>query len=144
GGFLHVEVDSSGPIAIEGQLEFGGNFSIDLGVASGGVHIMAGIYFKLATTDTTLSGFVDMGGELDVLGIISISVDFNLSLTYDSQSNKVTGRATLTVSVHVLFFSTSVQLSVERSYGNGSSDPSVKDVLPTLQLWQEYAAAFAA
>lgn len=144
GGFLHVEVDTSGPIAIEGQLEFGGNFSIDLGVASGGVHIMAGIYFKLAVNDTTLSGFVDMGGELDVLGIISISVDFNLSLTYDSQSNKVTGRATLTVSVHVLFFSTSVQLSVERSYGSGSGDPSVKDVLPTLQLWQEYAAAFAA
>ncbi len=144
GGFLHVEVDTTGPIMIEGQLEFGGNFSLDLGVASGGVHIMAGIYFKLVSNDTTLSGFVDLGGEVDVLGIISISVDFNLSLTYDSASGKVTGRATLTVSVHVLFFSASVQLSVERSYGNGANDPSVKDVLPTLQLWEEYAAAFAA
>jgi hypothetical protein len=104
---------------------------------------MAGIYFKLTANDTTLSGFVDLGGEVDVLGIISISVDFNLSLTYDTASGKVTGRATLTVSVHVLFFSASVQLSVERSYGNGSNDPSVKDVLPTPQLWHEYAAAFA-
>ncbi len=143
GGFFHVEVDTTGPIMIEGQLEFGGNFSLDLGVASGGVHIMAGIYFKLTANDTTLSGFVDLGGEVDVLGIISISVDFNLSLTYDTASGKVTGRATLTVSVHVLFFSASVQLSVERSYGNGSNDPSVKDVLPTPQIWHEYAAAFA-
>lgn len=143
GGFLHVEVDATGPIMIEGQLEFGGNFSLDIGVASGGVHVMAGIYFKLTAGDTQLSGFVDLGGEVEVLGIVSVSVDFNLSLTYDSATKKITGRATLTVSISVLFFSASVQMSVERSYGNGSNDPSVKDVMSATD-WGNYAAAFAA
>ena len=53
---------------LEAAFEFGATASIDIGVASGGVHIMAGIYFSLraqgAGTDLapTLVGYLRMGG----------------------------------------------------------------------------------
>ena len=36
---------------------------------------MAGIYFQLKGTSSDLTGFIDIGGEVSVLGIISISID---------------------------------------------------------------------
>jgi len=145
GGFLHVQLDSAGIRMLEGQIEFGGDFSLDLAVASGGVHIMAGIYIMLDSSESQISGFVDAGGELSVLGIVSVSVDFNLSLTYQAGggNGKVIGRATLTVSVEVAFFSTSVELTVERSYGSGPGDPSADQVIPDAATWAEYTGAFA-
>ena len=100
--------------------------------------------FKLQSTSTTLTGFVDIGGEVSVLGIISISIDLNLSLSYIStaQGSKVQGRATLTISVHVLFFSVSASVSVERSFGSGSGDPRVHQLIGPSD-WAAYAAAFA-
>ena len=144
GGFVHLVVGADGVQMVEGALEFGGNFAFDIGVASGGVHAMAGIYFQLKGTKTDLTGFVDIGGEVSVLGIISISLDLNISLTWEhsDKGNLIEGRATMTVSVHVLFFSASVQLSVERSFSAGGGDPRVGQLV-TVQQWSEYAGAFA-
>ena len=87
GGFLHVQLDTEGMKLLEAAFEFGANASINLGVASGGVHIMAGIYFSMqveaGSTKATLQGYLRMGGELSVLGIISMSLEFLLSFTYD-------------------------------------------------------------
>lgn len=143
GGFVHLILTADGIQMVEGALEFGGEFSIDLGVASGGVHIMAGIYFQLAGANSTLTGFVDIGGEVSVLGIISISIDLNLSLSYihTSQGDKIQGRATLTISVHIIFFSISVSVSVERSFGSGSGDPKFADVISG-EEWGDYCLAF--
>jgi hypothetical protein len=144
GGFVHLIINADGVQMVEGSLEFGGEFSIDLGVASGGVHIMAGIYFQLTNVKTTLTGFVDIGGEVSVLGIISISIDLNLSLSYvhTNQGDKAQGRATLTISVSVLFFSVSASVSVEKSFGSGSGDPRVGQVIGPTD-WAQYAMAFA-
>jgi hypothetical protein len=129
---------------VEGSLEFGGEFSLDLGVASGGVHIMAGIYFQLNGSNSTLTGFVDIGGQVCVLGIVTVSIDLNMSLSWvqSPSGDEVQGRATLTISVSVMFFSTSVSLSVERSYSSGRGDPRVKDVIKP-EDWEAYALAFA-
>jgi hypothetical protein len=144
GGFVHLIVNANGVQMVEGSLEFGGEFSLDIGVASGSVHAMAGIYFKLSGSSSDLTGFVDIGGEVSVLGIISISMDLNLSLSYETSNGKsmVQGRATMSVSVHVLFFSASVSISVERSFGSEPGDPRVENVL-TAGQWSEYASAFA-
>jgi len=144
GGFVHLIVNADGVQMVEGSLEFGGEFSIDLGVASGGVHIMAGIYFQLAGSNATLTGFVDIGGEVSVMGIVSISIDLNLSLSFihTAGGDKIQGRATLTISVSILFFSISVQVSVERSFGSGAGDPRMEDVI-TAGDWETYALAFA-
>jgi len=144
GGFVHVVLDADGIRMVEGAIEFGGNFSLDLGVASGGVHAMAGIYFQLRGSNSDLTGFVDIGGEVSVLGIISISLDLNLSLSWQHSpsGNLIEGRATMTVSVHVLFFSASVSISVERSFSAGGGDPKI-DELVSAGDWALYAEAFA-
>lgn len=148
GGFFHLQLDTAGMKALEVSLEFGATAALDIGVASGEVHIMAGIYFSLQRKEGSsdlaaiLTGYLRLGGSLNVLGLISISVEFNLSFTYDGARDKAYGRATLTVSVQVLFFSTSVELTVERAFG-GSGDPHFTDFFPDPEPWEEYALAFA-
>ncbi|MGO8701998.1 MAG: hypothetical protein ACLQVY_30310 [Limisphaerales bacterium] len=144
GGFVHLILNSSGIQMVEGALEFGGQFSMDVGVASGGVQIMAGIYFKLAGSSSTVTGFVDISGEVSMLGILSISIDLNLSLSWisDGSGNKIQGRATLSISVSICFFSISVSVSVERSFGSGQGDPRVAEVM-SANDWAAYALAFA-
>ena len=95
GGFFGIALGSDGIELIEVSLEFGASISMDLGVASGGVSIMAGIYFSLAKNPSpigpnapadvvTLTGFLQASGNLEVLGIISISIVFYLGFTYQS------------------------------------------------------------
>ena len=148
GGFFHLQLDTAGMKELEVALEFGATAALDIGVASGEVHIMAGIYFSLqrkeGSTDlaAVLSGYLRMGGSLNVLGLIKVSVEFNLTFTYDGVRDKAYGRATLTVHVEVLFFSASVELTVERAFG-GSGDPHFIDFFPSAEPWSEYALAFA-
>ncbi|WP_428669757.1 hypothetical protein [Reyranella sp.] len=149
GGFFHLQLDTAGIKVVEAALEFGVTASIDLGVASGGVHIMAGIYFKLERQEPgsdlapTLSGYLRMGGELSVIGLIKVSLEFVLSFTYDGGRDKAYGRATLTVKVEIAFFSTSVDITVERAFGGKSGDPSFGQLFSSADTWSEYAEAFA-
>lgn len=151
GGFFHLQIDTAGIKLVEAAFEFGATASVDLGVASGGVQIMAGIYFKLERKESdpknalapTLSGYLRMGGYLSVLGLIKVSLEFDLSFTYDGDKDKAYGRATLTVKVEVVFFSTSVEVTVEKSFGGKGGDPKFRDLFPTALVWQEYAGAFA-
>ena len=151
GGFFHLQIDTEGIKLLEAALEFGASASIDLGVASGSVHIMAGIYFSMQRREidgvevdaSTLEGYLRMGGELSVLGLISVSLEFYLSFRYESAKNAAYGTATLTVKVEVLFFSTSVEITVEKRFGGSSGDPFFLDTFDTPVVWDAYAGAFA-
>jgi hypothetical protein len=146
GGFFHLQIDTGGMRQLEVALEFGASCSINLGVASGGVYIMAGIYFAMGkNTDgedsAILSGYLRLGGELSVLGLISVSLEFNLSFGYENK--KAAGRATLTVEVEVLCFSKSVEITVEKKFGGSAGDPKFIEVFDQPQIWSAYAGAFA-
>jgi hypothetical protein len=91
-------------------------------------------------TKASLSGYLRMGGELSVLGLISVSLEFMLTFTYDGKA--ATGRATLTVEVKVVFFSKSVEISVEKRFGGSGGDPTFAQLI-TAPVWSEYAEAFA-
>ena len=149
--------------------------SIDLGVASGSVQLVAGVYFaygQVAPPATTLgcilTGFVKLDGSLSILGIITLSLEFDLSLTYEDLGgvSSVTGTATLTVGVSVLFFSFSVSVTATKTFGGGSdgarsvhhgsarahlvphlgggdTPPTFVDQVPTQAVWNSYCAAFA-
>ncbi|HKR01392.1 MAG TPA: hypothetical protein VJT09_12015, partial [Pyrinomonadaceae bacterium] len=149
GGFFHLQLDTAGIKMLEAAFEFGATAALDIGVASGEVHIMAGIYFAMKRKDpgavmvATLSGYLRLGGSLSVLGLIKISVEFNLSFTYDGETDKAYGRATLTVQVEVLFFSMAVELTVEKAFGGQSGDPTFGELMDTPEDWNEYALAFA-
>lgn len=146
GGFFALGVSAAGVEEIEASIEFGGNISLNLGVASGGVYVMAGVYFKLSQTKgTELTGFFRCGGHLEVLGLISVSLEFYLAFTYRDKGrgrNEIWGQAALTVSVKVLCFSTSVKLSVEKRFAGPAGDPTLEQVL-TPDDWQDYCLAYA-
>jgi hypothetical protein len=149
GGFFHLQLDTAGIKELEAAFEFGATAALDIGVASGEVHVMAGIYFSMQRKDPgtdlacVLSGYLRMGGSLSVLGLVQVSVEFNLSFTYDGVKDKAYGRATLTVHVSVLCFSASVDLTVERAFGGKSGDPTFVQLMNTPEAWADYALAFA-
>lgn len=146
GGFFALGVSAAGVEEIEASIEFGGNISLNLGVASGGVYVMAGVYFKLSTTKgTELTGYFRCGGYLSVLGLISVSLEFYLAFTYRDKGgghNEIWGQASLTVSVKVLCFSASVKLSIEKRFAGPAGDPTLEQVL-TQDDWEAYCLAFA-
>ncbi|MBC7363664.1 MAG: hypothetical protein H5U07_03845 [Candidatus Aminicenantes bacterium] len=141
GGFFAIVLQPNGIKLVEGALEFGGSFAMNLGVASGGVTLMAGIYFKYEDDALTLTGYVRCTGELDVLGLISISAEFYLALTYEEARNRVWGQASLTVKIKIVFFSIKVTLKVEREFGH-SPAPLFCDLMEEKD-WLAYCEAFA-
>jgi hypothetical protein len=145
GGFFAIELGPDGVEMLEASIEFGANVSISVVVASGNVHIMAGVYLKLdfATKESQLTGYLRAGGSLDVLGLISASVEFYLGFTYYFDPPcKIAGEATVTIEVHVLFFSASVHASLRREFG----DPKIsfQDLIDSREVWTDYCEAFAA
>jgi hypothetical protein len=156
GGFLSLEVTPDGLRRLEASIEFGGSMSLDIIVASGGVSVMAGIYFGLKIEEIDgrrvqsldLAAFVRASGHLTVLGIVSIFVEFRLALTYKevtvggSSHAMLAGTASVTVGVKVLFFSKSVSLTVTREFIGSASDPSFVDCFDE-EDWSDYCLAFA-
>lgn len=142
GGYFGLELDPKGVKSVEGSLEFGGCFAMNLGVASGGVHLMAGVAYLHNSSGTKLSGYLRCGGAICVLGMITVSLEFIMSLDYYSNPSRLYGVATLTVEIEVLFFSTSVDLTLTREFGGGG-DPGFVDTM-TESNWDEYCEAFAA
>jgi hypothetical protein len=152
GGFFLIGISSQGVNEIEAALEFGAAIAIDLGVASGGVEIKAGVYFHWLEPQPNqgsvdLAGYVRLHGELSVLGLISASLTFNLQLAYHKEIGKgsmVWGEATLVIEVEVLFFSASVSVRCRKDFAGSQSDPKFIDLVPDQATWDEYCAAFAA
>jgi hypothetical protein len=135
GGFFAVEIEASerGVVLVEVLLEFGGKFAFDIGIASGGVYVMAGFYFKYGIDSKTgqkgvyLEGYLRMGGQLSVLGLITVSLEFKMMIAYEEKvigttattktiSKKLWGEASLVVKIEILFFETSVTLRVQKEF----------------------------
>jgi hypothetical protein len=143
GGFFGISVGPDGVEMLEASVEVGAQCSIDVVVASGSVHIMAGVYLKIDMTSNAsqLTGYLRAGGSLDVLGLISASVEFYLGFTYYfGPPCKIAGEATVTIEVHVLFFSASVHASLRREF----TDPAISfaDLIGPVD-WDHYCDSFA-
>ncbi|MEU3783129.1 hypothetical protein [Streptomyces sp900129855] len=145
GGFFAVEAGAKGLEQLEASIEFGGSVSLNLGVASGGVSVMAGIYFGMKGASVELTGYLRCGGYLEVLGLISVSLEFYLAFTYGETPNggtEVWGQASLTVRVKIAFISKSVTVSVERHFAGSGGDPTFQQCFSPTQ-WAGYLEAFA-
>ena len=157
GGFLTIGLSTAGgPPAIEGSLEFGAAVALDFGVASGSVSIMAGIYIAYGPkpdakgdpgpSTIVITGYIRAMGSLSVLGLIHVSVEFYLGLTFfkelDGKSEgRVQGEATLKLRVEVFLFSTTVSVTMRKEIGSGV-DPSFGDQISAAD-WSGYCAAYA-
>ncbi len=144
GGFFALAVGLDGVERLEASLEFGGCAAINLGPASGAMAVMAGIYVKLQLNGgqeaSQLTGYVRANGALEVLGLVTLALEFYLGLSY--ASGRAWGECRVTVSVEVLFFSADVSLTMRREFASGGSDPPFAEMMP-LPSWQGYTAAFA-
>jgi hypothetical protein len=149
GGWFMLRVSPDGLDVLELGLEAGATLSIDLGVASGSISAMIGVYMRLEGDGGSLTGYFRLRGEVDVLGLISASIELYMSLTYDFPTGKMIGKATITVEVDVLFFSGSVEISAERRFAGANGDPSFYELMDvqsngTSEAWATYCEAFAA
>jgi hypothetical protein len=144
GAYFALLATGDGLRQVEAAFEFGGSFSLDLGVASGGVTVMAGIYINWTPAKLEFDGYLRCSGQLEVLGLIAVSVEFYLQLGYVNKDGggEVAGQASITVGVRVLFFSTSVTLTVHRSFAGAAGDPTFDDLVAPAD-WAEYCEAFA-
>ncbi len=133
GGFFNLSLGTVGVKEIAGSFEFGAMAALDIGVASGAVSVQAGFYFMFALDITktpaqetcVLSGFVKLNGNLSVLDIITLSLEFDLTLTYLSSPGEITGTATLVISVSLLYFSKTVTLTASKTFVNPHSGGQV-------------------
>ncbi|MCK0113417.1 apolipoprotein A1/A4/E family protein [Ornithinimicrobium sp. F0845] len=148
GGWVAIRLSPMGMVSLEMGLEAAAALSVDLGVASGSVSITVGVYLRLEGEAGSLTGYFRIRGEVDVLGLISASITLELSLTYDFPTGKMVGRASIVVEVEVLFFSASVEISVERKLAGSKGDPVFREIMPPdsaghSDAWSTYCSAFA-
>ncbi|MEJ7721652.1 MAG: hypothetical protein WKF58_15005 [Ilumatobacteraceae bacterium] len=148
GGFVGLRLSPEGLDLLEMSLEAGARLAIDLGIASGSIEMMVGVYLRLEGDGGSLTGYIRIRGEVDVLGLISASIELLLEMIYDFGTGKLVGRATLTIEVEVFMFSFSVSTTVERQLAGSNGDPAfaeLMDVAPdaTSTRWSEYCTSFA-
>lgn len=147
GGWFAMRMSPKRLELLEIGLEAGAYLSVDFGVASGSISAAIGIYLRMESDKGSLTGYFRLRGEVDVLGLISASIELAMSLTYDFAEQKVIGRASITVEVEVLFFSASVTIEAERKFAGSNGDPSVREIITAAGgdtgAWSEYLDAFA-
>jgi hypothetical protein len=143
GGFFGITIDPNGLQKLETSLEYGGAVAINLGVAQGGVYVLAGIYYFNVGKDSGYEAHLRCGGALTVLGLICISVEFYMGLMYQSADGSLFGEAFVEVKVKIAFFSKSVTLHTSRQFAGSPNDPLIAEVY-TEQDWNNYLLAFAA
>ncbi|QEU96196.1 hypothetical protein [Streptomyces kanamyceticus] len=121
GGYFGIVLTPKEIAVMDAALEFGAAVSMNFGVASGSLSVMAGIYFRLdlAQKSVTLVGYLRARGEVDVLGIVSASIELYMELGY--KDGYAIGRASLTISIEIGFFETSVTIRCEKKFaGSGT------------------------
>ncbi|MFE1591351.1 hypothetical protein [Nocardia sp. NPDC058705] len=146
GGYLEIQLDRDGLRRLEAALEFGAFVAVDFVVASGEVHALGGVRFTLERDGAvTLCGYLRIGGCVEVLGLISVSIELCLSLTYRSERNALVGRATLVIEIDLTLWSDSVELDSGEWVlaGGAARRPALRDRDTAMAQWLEYRAAFA-
>lgn len=147
GGWFLMRLSPDGLDVLELGLEAGAMLAVDFGVASGSISAMLGIYMRLEGDAGSLTGYFRLRGEVDVLGLISASIELYLALLYQFATGKMVGTAKLTIKIEVFVFSGSVTITAERRFAGSAGDPSFADlmVLPdgTSPAWTEYCTAFS-
>jgi hypothetical protein len=152
GFFFGFKVNPDGLVILEGAIEFGASISVNLGIASGSVSAMAGLYFKIEGSDVTLAGYFRLRGEVSALGLVTVSVEVYLEMRYESASGKCVGTATIRMEVDVTLFSVTIEATVTKKFAGGgkNADPTFAETMDVLfipdatsQPWETYCLAFA-
>ncbi|MHA7962275.1 PLL family lectin [Streptomyces sp. L500] len=165
GGYLELGVSAGGTDSglqrFTGGIEFGAAIVMDFVIVSAEVHVFGGVVFVKDGKHTEVTGYLRVGGSISLLGLITVSIELTLALTWDADAGSLSGSARLVITVDLTFFSKSFTLECHKCFGNCPSsarprgalpgaataaDPSVRAALgPQGQSfpWQTYCRAFA-
>jgi hypothetical protein len=152
-GYIELALDRDGLQRFEASLEFGAFFAVDFVVASGEVHALGGVRFVLERGGAvTIAGYLRIGGCVEVLGLLSVSIELCLTLSYRSERNALVGRATLVIEIDLTLWSDSVELDSgewvlaggdERHRPLAAAAAAASVERNPFSLWRTYRAAFA-
>jgi hypothetical protein len=127
-GFITLVLGMHSVQQVTASIEFEGSFELNIYIASGGISLAAGIYFNYdANNGLQLTGFVKLQGNIECLGIISVSCELDLSLTYQESGSQswVSGDALFTTSIHLVFFTIPIKIPMHKQFsGSGSAPPA--------------------
>lgn len=162
GGYFSITMAGTEVQGVELSLDFGAFAALNFGVAKGEVHVYGLLRITCASDKREFEASIRIGGSVDVLGIVSVSIELALMLEYKEQESppgtiqsSLYGRATLVIEVHVLFFSRSVQVDSGEWIIAGSHHPAlaahatdryavpVTDPAAIQKQWITYWEAFA-
>lgn len=152
-GYLVFEVAGDTIRRFEASLDFGAMVAVNVGVASAEVHAFGGVRI---TSDGSVTGFLNIGGSVDVLGLVSVSVELRVELSFLAPQPplnraRLTGRATAVIEIDVTFWSGSISLDTGVYTFVGpklDGEPEAAAELPpppappTPQDWTKYRDAF--
>ena len=131
GGYVALTIGPNGIQSFALGFDFGLGYSIDIGIASGQVSLVGGISYSSTQLQphgqqVDLTAYVKASGGISALGVISVSVELYLGLTYQSTdgNSELIGEASMSISVHVLFFGFSVGIDVQETFAGSSSGGS--------------------
>ena len=91
GGYVDIVLDKTGLRRLEIALEFGASLEVDFVVATrrGPRH---GRDLRRRDNGFSLAGYLRFGGMVEVLGLVSVSVELLVTLTYDERRPQRDGR----------------------------------------------------
>lgn len=121
GGYLELGISADkGLERLVGGLEFGASVAMNFLVAKGEVHVLGGIVFTVKNKSVEIAGYLRIGGSVEVLGLVRLSVELTVSLNYNESENALIGSAKLVATVDLTFWSTSVELECHHRIAGAS------------------------
>jgi hypothetical protein len=122
GGYFLIKMARGGVAGIDLSLNFGAFIAVSFAVARGEVHAYGQVRLRSEAGSYLFEASLRLGGSVDVLGVVSVSIELVLLMTYDSDRNLLVGSATLVIEIHILFFSRAVEIDSGEWILAGSDD----------------------
>ena len=142
-GYAEIALSQRGIETFEAALEFGALVAINFVIARAEVHALGGVRFELqADRSVIITGYLRIGGSVDVLGLVSVSIELIIALSYRSASNALVGRATLVIVIDLTLWSDSMEIDSGEWYFAGSGPRRRLDDATAFKRWQRYRNAF--
>jgi hypothetical protein len=161
GGYFRLVLDTKDRLLVEFSIQLGAVVEVDFFVARGSAQVLIGISItKESGHNTLFEGFVRIHGAVEVLKLVTVSIDVVLALRYEHPI--ATGTVAVTIMIQVLAFSRSVSFSITRSFDTRNLGDVIEAgggaILPTRRLkpeqnrfadtvdfeqWSRYCNAFA-
>lgn len=151
GGYIEVTLGPDGLRRLEAAIEFGAAIAVDFFIARGEVHAFGGIRFIENEGSIDIDAYLDIGGSIEVLGLVSVSIALLILLHYESAGNRLVGRARVVIEIDLTLYSKSVTIDSGEWVLAGSAQPEhgrealagPADTALLQQRWSDYLNAFA-